>query len=74
GGSTLSRQLYPANGHNGVSAPELLFGLGGDAPGGPLPVELSWRDACGVLRTASVSVRPGWHRILLADGRASEMD
>ncbi|MEV4243712.1 FG-GAP-like repeat-containing protein [Streptosporangium canum] len=74
GGSTLSRQLYPANGHNGVSAPELLFGLGGDAPGGPLPVELSWRDACGVLRTASMSVRPGWHRILLADGRASEMD
>lgn len=74
GGRTLSRQLYPANGHNGVSAPELLFGLGGDAPGGPSPVELSWRDACGVLRTASVSLRPGWHRILLADGRASEMD
>ncbi|MFJ2030274.1 FG-GAP repeat domain-containing protein [Streptosporangium sp. NPDC087985] len=74
GGTTLSRQLYPANGHNGVSAPELLFGLGTDAPGGLFPVELSWRDACGVPRTASVSVKPGWHRILLADGHASEMN
>ncbi|MGV9777482.1 FG-GAP-like repeat-containing protein [Streptosporangium sp. NPDC003464] len=73
GGRTLSRQLYPANGHNGVSAPELLFGLGDGAPDGPYPVELSWRDACGVLHAASVSVRPGWHRLLLADGRAREM-
>lgn len=74
GGGGLSRQLYPANGHNGVSAPELLFGLGPGAPDGPFPVELAWRDACGVPRVASVSVGPGWHRILLADGRASELD
>ncbi|WP_433244560.1 FG-GAP-like repeat-containing protein [Streptosporangium sp. CA-135522] len=73
GGSTFSRQLYPANGHNGVSAPELLFGLGDSVPNGPFPVELSWRDACGVLHTASVSVRPGWHRILLAGDHAREM-
>ncbi|GAA4227611.1 hypothetical protein FHR32_001569 [Streptosporangium album] len=73
GGGALSRQLYPANGHNGVSAPELLFGLGTGAPNGPFPVELAWRDACGVPRAASVSVKPGWHRILLAGGRASEM-
>ncbi|MFF5212420.1 FG-GAP-like repeat-containing protein [Streptosporangium sp. NPDC000396] len=73
-GTTLSRQLYPAGGHNGVSAPELLFGLGAGAPNAPLPVDLSWRDACGVARTASVSVKPGWHRILLADGHASDMD
>lgn len=74
GGVTLARQLYPANGHNGVSAPELLFGLGGGAGSGPFPVEVSWRDACGVPRTASLSVEPGWHQILLAGGGASEME
>ncbi|GHE44236.1 RNA-binding protein [Streptosporangium violaceochromogenes] len=74
GGATAVRQLYPANGHNGVSAPELLFGLGGGAGGGPLPVELSWRDACGVPRTASVPVEPGWHHILLTGDGASEME
>ncbi|GAA2882911.1 CRTAC1 family protein [Streptosporangium fragile] len=72
-GSTRSRQLYPAGGHNGVSAPELLFGLGDEMPDAPLPVEISWRDACGGARSASVSLEPGWHRILLADGRASEV-
>ncbi|WP_436759955.1 FG-GAP-like repeat-containing protein [Streptosporangium sp. V21-05] len=73
GGVTRSRQLYPANGHNGVSAPELLFGLGDDLPGATVPVEISWRDACGGARTASLSLEPGWHRILLAGGRASEI-
>ncbi|WP_030913927.1 CRTAC1 family protein [Streptosporangium amethystogenes] len=73
GGVTRSRQLYPANGHNGFSAPELLFGLGDHLPDSPVPVEISWRDACGGTRTASVSLEPGWHRILLADGHASEV-
>lgn len=105
GGGTLARQLYPAGGHNGVSAPELLFGLGdaedgtaggtaggavgstvggvgdsmaggvvaGGAGGGSLPVELSWRDACGVPRTASTSLDPGWHHLLLTERGASEM-
>ncbi len=73
GGVTRSRQLYPANGHNGVSAPELLFGLGDDLPGATVPVEISWRDACGGARTASLSLEPGWHRILLAGGRAAEV-
>ncbi|MEV7009813.1 CRTAC1 family protein [Streptosporangium sp. NPDC051022] len=74
GGHVLARQLYPAGGHGGVSAPELLFGLGGDADGGPVPVELSWRDVCGVPRTASIPLEPGWHHILLTDSGASEME
>ncbi|MFF5109972.1 CRTAC1 family protein [Streptosporangium sp. NPDC000509] len=73
GGITRSRQLYPANGHNGVSAPELLFGLGDDLPNPTAPVEISWRNACGGTRTASVSLEPGWHQILLAGDRASEI-
>ncbi|GAA3116103.1 hypothetical protein GCM10017600_64510 [Streptosporangium carneum] len=74
GGVTLARQLYPSGGHNGVSAPELLFGLGDDAEGGPVPVELSWRDACGVPRAASISLEPGWHHLLLTDGGVAEME
>ncbi|GAA3004346.1 CRTAC1 family protein [Streptosporangium longisporum] len=73
GGGTRTRQLYPAVGHNGFSAPELLFGLGADLPVSPLAVEVSWRDACGKARTASISLEPGWHRVLLADGRAVEV-
>ncbi|MBB2914004.1 hypothetical protein FHS43_005313 [Streptosporangium becharense] len=72
-GSTRSRQLYPAGGHNGVSAPELLFGLGDEVPGVPVPVEISWKDVCGGDHSASISVEPGWHRILLTGGQAQEM-
>jgi hypothetical protein len=59
-------QLYPANGHAGVSAPEMLFGLSGN---GPVPVTLTWRDACGVRHTGSTNLTPGWHSLSLgADG------
>ncbi|MFC6083866.1 FG-GAP repeat domain-containing protein [Sphaerisporangium aureirubrum] len=59
-------QLYPANGHAGVSAPEMLFGLSGS---GAVPVTLTWRDACGVRHTGSTNLTPGWHSLSLgADG------
>ncbi|MFB9963642.1 CRTAC1 family protein [Sinosporangium siamense] len=79
-GTTSTRQLYPAGGHGGVSAPELLFGLGGAgrvknlSSRMSLPVTVKWRDACGVPRTTSTSITPGWHKVLLTgDGRAVEM-
>jgi hypothetical protein len=69
-GTRAVQQLYPANGHGGVAAPELLFGLGGQRLAGPLPVEVSpvevsWRDACGATHTASLRLPPGWHEVLL---------
>lgn len=71
-GTRQSQQVYPANGHNGVNAPDLIFGLG-DVQDGPLPVALSWRDGCGKRHTATVNATPGWHRILLrADGTTME--
>lgn len=68
------QELYPANGHNGVDAPDLLFGLGRPAnPAAAVPVRLAWRDACGRRHAATVSYPPGWHRILLEpDGRVVE--
>ncbi|MFC5186395.1 FG-GAP repeat domain-containing protein [Actinomadura harenae] len=64
-------QVYPANGHAGVSAPELLFGL--DAGTANVPVRLSWRDACGRLHDGEARLAPGWHTVLLtSDGSIRE--
>ncbi|WP_017975101.1 FG-GAP repeat domain-containing protein [Actinopolyspora halophila] len=71
-GTQRSRQLYPANGHGGTDAPEMLFGLG-ERTVEELPVELSWRDSCGQRHSTKVRVRPGWHEIVLgADGSSEE--
>ena len=60
-------QLYPANGHTGVSAPELNFALPG---GGTVPATVTWRDAAGS-HEARIEVRPGRSTILLnTDGTA----
>ncbi|MBW4722494.1 VCBS repeat-containing protein [Saccharothrix obliqua] len=60
-------QLYPANGHTGVSAPLAHLALPG---GGTTPATVTWRDAAG-LHEATVDVRPGHGTILLkSDGTA----
>ncbi|MFE9749002.1 CRTAC1 family protein [Saccharothrix saharensis] len=71
GGSRVA-QLYPANGHNGVNAADLHFGLGAN-PAAPVPVRLTWRDGCGHRHTGSVSLAPGWHVLRLGpDGSVQE--
>jgi hypothetical protein len=62
-GTVLTSQLFPANGHTGVNAPELLFGLG--APSSePVSVAVTWRDGTGTHTTAT-TLRPGWHDLVL---------
>ncbi|GAA0459710.1 RNA-binding protein [Paractinoplanes deccanensis] len=61
-GTVLRGQLYPANGHTGVNAPELLFGLG--AASGPATVSVAWRDAAG-RHTTTRTLAPGWHDLTL---------
>ena len=58
-------QVYPANGHAGVTAAELLFALRPDARS--VPVEVTWRDSCGRPRTARTDLSPGWHRLRLGN-------
>jgi hypothetical protein len=58
-----SGQLYPANGHGGVSASELLFAL--SDPRAPVPVTVTWRDGCGTRHTTEAALTPGWHELLL---------
>jgi hypothetical protein len=65
-GTILRRQLFPANGHTGVNAPELVFGLGRDTA--PVAVEVTWRDGDG-RHTLRRTMTPGWHDLLLQPTR-----
>ncbi|MEU7489591.1 VCBS repeat-containing protein [Streptomyces sp. NPDC042319] len=60
-------QLYPANGHTGVSASQIHLALPG---GGSVPATVTWRDQQG-LHHAGIRVEPGHRTVLLqSDGRA----
>lgn len=60
-------QLYPANGHTGVSAHELHFALPG---GGSAAATVTWRDGSGQHR-ADLRIRPGHQTVQLRpDGTA----
>ncbi|WP_007025019.1 ASPIC/UnbV domain-containing protein [Saccharomonospora iraqiensis] len=60
-------QLYPANGHTGVSSSELHFALPSDES---VPATVTWRDAGGK-HEARVEISPGRSTILLTtDGTA----
>jgi hypothetical protein len=69
-GTRLIGQLFPANGHTGVNAPELLFGLGTPGAAGPVAVTVQWRDAGG-LHTMSTNLDAGWHTLVLGAGTAT---
>jgi hypothetical protein len=66
GGKVSRAQLYPANGHTGVNAPELLFGLG-KTGSAPVSVAVTWRDPSGP-HSLGTTLRPGWHDLVLAPG------
>ncbi|XKK41744.1 FG-GAP-like repeat-containing protein [Nocardiopsis sp. ARC36] len=59
-----TRQLYPANGHTGVSADTVHLA----APEtGPLPVTVSWRSATGTVHSVDMDLSPGTHTLHLED-------
>ncbi len=61
-------QLYPANGHAGVSASEVHLAL---PDGPPAAATVTWRDGTTV-HSARIQVRPGHHTVLLQpDGTAA---
>jgi hypothetical protein len=72
-GRRVVQQVYPANGHNGVNAPDLLFGLGATHTQ-TLSADISWRDSCGQPHHAAVTFSPGWHDVILEpDGTTKGM-
>jgi len=65
-GRRLVGQVDGGSGHSGKRAPTLHFGLGRLAAAGlPLAVDVRWRDAAGVLRSRTLHLAPGWHRVML---------
>ena len=53
------------NGHAGRNSNEIHFGLGDIDPNKALEVELSWRNANGQVNQEILTLKPGWHTILL---------
>jgi hypothetical protein len=58
-------QADGGSGHSGKRSPEIHFGLGHTPPGTPLRVEVRWRDAGGRVRSETLRLAPGRHRVVL---------
>jgi hypothetical protein len=65
-GRRLTAEVDGGNGQSGKRAPQLHFGLGDLPADRPLQVEIRWRDHHGQVRRRTLTLRPGWHTILLA--------
>ncbi len=63
GRPTLRGQLYPSNGHAGVSSGELFLGT---RTAGTTVFTISWRTAAGK-QSASLALAPGRHVVMLHD-------
>ena len=61
-------QLYPANGHSGVSASDIHLAL---PPGSPVAATVTWRDADG-LHSQTVELEPGRRELRLGTDEAAE--
>jgi hypothetical protein len=64
-GRRLIGQVDGGSGHSGKRAPTLHFGLGALPAGTPLRVDVRFRDTGGVLRSRTLYLAPGWHRVML---------
>jgi enediyne biosynthesis protein E4 len=71
-GRRLVAQVDGGNGHSGKRSHELHFGLGRAAPGEPLPVDLTWRDAAGRVHRQTIRLAPGRHTLLLGGPQGKE--
>jgi hypothetical protein len=67
GGRTLVGQIDGGNGHSGVRAPELHFGLGDLPADAALQTHIRWRDRAGKVLEETTTLVPGWHTILLGE-------
>ncbi|HET6891867.1 MAG TPA: CRTAC1 family protein, partial [Pyrinomonadaceae bacterium] len=69
-GRRLVSEVDGGNGHSGKRSSELHFGLGNSHGDTPVKVELRWRDPEGQVNRETLSLRPGWHTVVL--GRRSK--
>jgi enediyne biosynthesis protein E4 len=64
GGRQMTGEVDGGNGHASVRAAQLLFGLG-PRPASPIAVKLTWRADGGSLQRTRLTLRLGWHTVLL---------
>jgi hypothetical protein len=64
-GMPMVGQVDGGNGHSGVRSPELHFGLGSTDAMQALAIEISYRDRDGQIGMLNLSLKPGWHTVLL---------
>jgi enediyne biosynthesis protein E4 len=71
-GRRLVAQVDGGNGHSGKRSPDLHFGLGQLSDDARVEVDLRWRGPDGGIHQQRLSLRPGWHTVLLGrtDGRS----
>lgn len=53
------------NGHAGSSSSDIHFGLGKLSTSEKIDVTISWRNSKGQLKEKSLSLKPGWHDVIL---------
>ena len=65
-GDTLQvAEVDGGSGHTGKRAPELHFGLGNLADNKEVAVQIHWRGRDGRVRRETLSLKSGWHTIIL---------
>ena len=65
-GRLLAAQVDGGNGFAGRRSADLHFGLGKAAPDQALPVDIGYRDPAGRVHHETLSLKPGWHTVVLA--------
>ena len=71
-GRSLVGQSDGGTGHSGKRSPELHFGLGRVDAATALRVDLRWRGTDGQVRAETMSLKPGWHTVILSDATPVE--
>jgi len=64
-GKIVVAEVDGGNGHAGRSAPMLYWGLGSTPPDKDIQVKLRWRDSHGQVQNQTITLKPGWHTVVL---------
>ena len=62
---TLIAFVDGGNGHSGKNSKEIHFGLGEQEKNKTYNVEISWIKSNGIKEVKTISIKSGWHKILL---------
>jgi hypothetical protein len=64
-GRKLSGQVDGGSGHSGKRSADLHFGLGSTPTASAVQVDFAWRDSSGHVQKKTITIKPGWHTVVL---------